>query len=74
MALNDSIEQLAGISEKSESFRTYVSVNIRRLCRKNGEESIGLSEGKLQEEKLSERHAETFAWISAEVCKDDAQY
>ena len=30
-------------------------------------ESIRLSEGKLQEEKLSEKAAETFAWISAEV-------
>ena len=30
-------------------------------------ESIRFSEGKLQEEKLSEKAAETFAWISAEV-------
>ena len=30
-------------------------------------ESIRLSEGKLQEEKFSEKAAETFAWISAEV-------
>lgn len=28
---------------------------------------IRLSEGKLQEEKFSEKAAETFAWISAEV-------
>jgi len=63
MALN-SIEQLA----------VYLSQELQDLFCKYKEdyekiekESIRFSEGKLQEEKLSEKAAETFAWISAEV-------
>ena len=64
MAVN-SIEQLTAYlknQELQELFSKY-----KEDYEKMERESIRLSEGKLQEEKFSEKAAETFAWISAEV-------
>ena len=64
MAVN-SIEQLIAYlknQELQELFSKY-----KEDYEKMERESIRLSEGKLQEEKFSEKAAETFAWISAEV-------
>ena len=64
MALN-SIEQLA-VYLKSQELQDLFC-KYKEDYEKMEKESIRLSEGKLQEEKLSEKAAETFAWISAEV-------
>ena len=64
MALN-SIEQLA-VYLKSQELQDLFC-KYKEDYKKMEKESIRLSEGKLQEEKLSEKAAETFAWISAEV-------
>ena len=64
MALN-SIEQLAVYltsQELQDQFCKY-----KEEYKKMEKESERLSEGKLQEEKISEKAAETFARISAEV-------
>lgn len=64
MALN-SIEQLA-VYLKSQELQDLFC-KYKEDYEKMEKESIRFSEGKLQEEKLSEKAAETFAWISAEV-------
>lgn len=64
MAVN-SIEQLA-VYRTSRELQDLFS-EYKEDYEKMERESIRLSEGKLQEEKFSERAAETFAWISAEI-------
>ena len=64
MAVN-SIEQLA-VYRTSRELQDLFS-EYKEDYEKMERESIRLSEGKLQEEKFSEKAAETFAWISAEV-------
>ena len=60
MALN-SIEQLA-VYLKSQELQDLFC-KYKEDYEKMEKESIRLSEGKLQEEKLSEKAAETFAWM-----------
>ena len=64
MAVN-SIEQLV-VYLKNQELQELFS-KYKEDYEKMERESIRLSEGKLQEEKFSEKAAETFAWISAEV-------
>ena len=64
MALN-SIGQLAVYLESQELQDLFCK--YKKEYEKLEKESIILSEGKLQEEKMSEKAAETFVWISAEV-------
>ena len=69
MAVN-SIEQLV-VYLKNQELQELFS-KYKEDYEKMERESIRLSEGKLQEEKFSEKAAETFAWISAEVMIDGA--
>ena len=64
MSVN-SIEQLVAYL-KNQELHELLS-KYKEDYEKMERESIRLSEGKLQEEKFSEKAAETFAWISAEV-------
>ena len=61
----NSIEQLV-VYLKNQELQELFS-KYKEDYEKMERESIRLSEGKLQEEKFSEKAAETFAWISAEV-------